>query len=87
MLFRQGHLECEGVDLHALGRSGLSESESGASSSRASDEPSVHAGWGPDWARLALDELFGPLAETAAMLQMSTSTGQADEADKNIGAD
>ena len=75
-----------GVDLHALDQSTAGDEVSGS-------EPDVPAendlkqrerlDWVPDWTRSALDELLGPLAETAAMIHMSA--GQSDELNANVG--
>ena len=73
-----------GVDLRALEKSTSSDRESELASTGSLSEQSTESGWVPDWTRSALDEVFGPLAETATMLHMSR--GQSDEANANIGA-
>ena len=70
-----------GVDLQALEKCRTSDRDSGLVSNESSGEQSSESGWMPDWTRSALDEVFGPLAETATMLYMSR--GQPDDANVN----
>ena len=72
------------MDLQAFGKSSPSDRDSGVAVSDSPSEQSSEPGWMPDWTRSALDEVFGPLAETAIMLYMSR--GQSDEAEANIGS-
>lgn len=67
-----------GVDLRALEKCSASARDSGLVSNDLSSEQSSESGWMPDWTRSALDEVFGPLAETATMLHISR--GQPDDA-------
>ncbi len=71
-----------GVDLRAFEKSSPSDRGSGVMSNDSTSEQSSDSGWMPDWTRSALDEVFGPLAETATMLYMSR--GQSDEGQANI---
>ena len=71
-----------GVDLRAYEKSSPSDRDSGLVSNDSSSEPSSESGWMPDWTRSALDEIFGPLAETATMLYMSR--GKSDEGGADI---
>ena len=70
-----------GVDLHALAHRKPAEKDSALDNSEPSEERRGPAAWVPDWTRAALDEVFGPLAETASLLQM----GKDAETDTNIG--
>lgn len=71
-----------GVDLHALAHSRPAEKDSASGSAEPSEERRGPAAWVPDWTRAALDEVFGPLAETASLLQMSKGA----EANANMGS-
>ncbi|CAL5227822.1 g10850 [Coccomyxa viridis] len=73
---------CEGVDLRAYEKSSPSDRDSGLVSNDSSSEASSESGWMPDWTRSALDEVFGPLAETATMLYMSR--GKSDKGGADI---
>ena len=81
-VFYKWHRCCSGVDLHALDHDKSSGLQSDA---LANEDHSTASGWVPDWTRSALDEVFGPLAETAIFLHMTS--GQCDEAgvEGNVG--
>ena len=76
------HCACSGVDLHALEH----DKDHGLpSDALANDDHNTASGWVPDWTRSALDEVFGPLAETAILLHMSSGQATGPDAEADVG--
>ncbi len=81
------HAKCSGVDLHALDHSKVADKDSELASPDSGAADDAHnrlSGLLPDWTRSALEEVLGPLAETATLLQIPYA-GRSEEAHANVG--
>ena len=76
-----------GVDLHALDHSKVADKNTELASADSEAAGDAHKGlsdWVPDWTRSALEEVLGPLAETATLLQIPYAW-HSEEAHANVG--